>query len=474
MPGLRNSGIDTSAWYLAGYSGTELLVNDPKFINPATVFGGFLPVLTPLFDLNFATASLFGGTFTRGAIGASAFPHSEDANGKLIANQPSATTPVWQRSPMGGPVLGLRLNPTHNNQFGTNNNIEGSDWGETNMTATTFDNGDPSNSPFAGQTACTQLTGAAGTNIIRDTFFSNISYSPSIDKARNYIDGWFKAGNTSEFFIGFRSNLAPTVNFGGAIADLAAGTLTVALGGNGQVIDGWITPYPDGWWRVGVIGRADSVSAADDDRCSIVLTSNGALSHSIGGQTLFVRALSGDGFASGLYGPGYGHLRSSGALGFSANAETYANTLPNLPANADYTVLYDLDLLTQSGGSTAAGQQLHHLGNATSTAGANSFGILTATSQDAMRFNIKTGNTIRLSVDAALLMGRSKIVMRATATDTRVYRNGVLLGTGSGGQVSVALANVALSGQNMPGTIMRRISVYGTTTPEQAQALSSL
>lgn len=43
MPGLRNSGIDTSAWYLAGYSGTELLVNDPRFIDPEAVFGGNLP-----------------------------------------------------------------------------------------------------------------------------------------------------------------------------------------------------------------------------------------------------------------------------------------------------------------------------------------------------------------------------------------------------------------------------------------------
>lgn len=48
MPGLRNSGIDTSAWYLAGYSGTELLVNDPRFIDPTAVFGANLPVAAGL------------------------------------------------------------------------------------------------------------------------------------------------------------------------------------------------------------------------------------------------------------------------------------------------------------------------------------------------------------------------------------------------------------------------------------------
>lgn len=48
MAGLRNSGVDTSAWYLAGFSGTEL----PGAYDPEVLFGGTLPNFG-LLDIDF-------------------------------------------------------------------------------------------------------------------------------------------------------------------------------------------------------------------------------------------------------------------------------------------------------------------------------------------------------------------------------------------------------------------------------------
>lgn len=66
MPGLRNSGINTSAWYLAGYSGTELLVNDPKFIDPTAVFGAHLPTLVASLDTMNLVLTFGGAGIMRG------------------------------------------------------------------------------------------------------------------------------------------------------------------------------------------------------------------------------------------------------------------------------------------------------------------------------------------------------------------------------------------------------------------------
>lgn len=68
MAGLRNGGIDTSKWYLPGYAGVELLVGDPRFYDPDTLFGGNLPTgpaptVYP-FDARFSNLAAFDGVGT--------------------------------------------------------------------------------------------------------------------------------------------------------------------------------------------------------------------------------------------------------------------------------------------------------------------------------------------------------------------------------------------------------------------------
>lgn len=487
MPGLRNSGIDTSAWYLAGFSGTELLVNDPRFIDPEAVFGGNLPPgpgpapVTYPFDARYAHLDAFDGTVTQQLLTCNAwtpttnyvYAHPDRFPTTLPALSSGVSTPAavphYSASNVRDGLYHFSSSEISGFPRGTLDLI--GVWIPYGLTAVAFGNyGIP-----GAWNQYSRLTASVGT----DTAFiigASANFTGSTSGALHYAQCVVRkpAGSTAEqVFVGVYDPATGLAASGtGIYVNLDTGAIT-KQNLNGTVVVAKARELPEGWFvQCGLYWSAATPSL----RSVWAFAKGGSLTASWTGTEVMDMDWVGKDESSVCIPP----IITAGTFSFGGVlGNSFLSLTPTTPASvvaaSGFTFYVDFEIDSHSYVTDATEWSTPF--RLTGTGGTVRISFVPSTKVYRAKY-FNAASVLQADITWSPAEGvRQRVVLRCNNNDFSLHVNGAVIGTDSSGTLSTGDFSVAtgvgFAAQSQPTLIMYRMSLGPLISSAEATAASS-